>query len=163
MVKYINSIKEIYIKENYHNNQRVFFTGINTGGVIAKILSTLLQRKSIAFISFPVEMDIVQNRFRYDDSYMNYITNVFQSDGVFSMPDGDHTINIAIDIPPFHQSKFCSSDFCEVFSRFDNIYRTFCTMSEICNKGNQFNEYCKTTIGEKNIEIIRDSLKDSDE
>ena len=163
MVKYINSIIKIFHKENYQNNQRVFFTGINTGGVIAKILSGLLQRKSISFLSFPVEMDFVQRRFRFDDSYMNYITNVFQSDGVFSMPDGDHAINIAMDIPSFHQSKHCSSDFCEVFSRFDNIYRTFCTMSEICDKGNQFHEYCKTTIGEKNIEIIRDSLKDSEE
>lgn len=162
ITKYVKSIIEIYNKENFDDDDNVFFTGINCGGVIAKILGTLLHHKSISFISFPMDMNFLEHLFHFPSSYMSYVTNVFNIDGIFSHPDSDHAINIGIDMPIFYKSKFCSSGFCEIFSKTDNIYRTFCTMSEICGKGNQFNYYCKNTIGEKNLEIIRESLQESD-
>ena len=159
---YVKSIIEIYKKENFDDNEIVYFTGINCGGVIAKIVGTLLHRKSISFLSFTMEMDFLETLFHFSSSYMNYVTNVFNIDGFFSQPDSDYAINIGIEMPIFHKSKFCTSDFCDIFSKNDNIYRTFCTMSELCGNGNQFHYYCEKTIGEKNLEIIRESLQEND-
>ncbi|KAK8890333.1 hypothetical protein M9Y10_035108 [Tritrichomonas musculus] len=162
MVKYVKSIREIYEKENFSEHDNVLFTGINAGGVIAKVVGTLSERRSISFISFPMAMDFLEHLFHFPSNYMSYVTNVFNIDGIFSKPDSEHTINIGIDTPLFHQSPFCTTGFCEIFSRVDYIYRTFCTMSETCGRGNQFNYYCRKTIGEKNLETIRENLQETD-
>lgn len=162
IVKYANSIIDIYKKQNDDLKENVIFTGINCGGVIAKIVGTLMHRKSISFLSFPMGMDFLEHLFHYSSTFMSYVTNVFNIDGIFSHPDSDHTINIGIDMPVFYKTKFCTSGFCDLFSKTDNIYRTFCTMSETCGKGNQFKYYCEKTIGEKNLNIIRESLLESD-
>ena len=107
-------------------------------------------------------MDFLEHLFHFPSNYMSYVTNVFNIDGIFSKPDSEHTINIGIDTPLFHQSPFCTTGFCEIFSRVDYIYRTFCTMSETCGRGNQFNYYCRKTIGEKNLETIRENLQETD-
>lgn len=107
-------------------------------------------------------MDFLESLFHYPESYISYVTHVFNVDGIFSHIDSDNANNIGIDTPLFYQSKWCTSGFCDIFSRTDHIYRSFCTMSEICGKGNQFNYYCVNTIGEKNLEIIRESLQDEE-
>ena len=140
----------------------MIFTGINSGGVMAKIVGTLVYRKSISFLSFPMGMDVLEHLFHYSTTFMSHVTNVFNIDGFFSHPDSDHTVNIGIDVPIFTKSKYCTADMCEMFSKADNIYKTFCTMSETCGKGNQFKKYCEQVIGENNLEIIRKSLEESD-
>ena len=159
IVKYVKSIIDIYNKEKFNDDDQVFFTGINCGGVIAKIVGTLLNRKSISFLSFPIEMDFLKHLFHFSSNNMNYVINVFNIDGFFSHPDSDYALNIGINTPVFYKSKFCTSDFCGIFSKADNIYKTFCTMSELCGKGKQFNYYCMNTIGESNLETIRKSLR----
>ena len=72
------------------------------------------------------------------------------------------TLIIGLDAPIFKKRFLCTSDYCYMFSRTDNVYRSFCTMSEICGKGNQFNYYCENSIGKKYINIIRDNLEEND-
>ncbi|KAK8857733.1 hypothetical protein M9Y10_016141 [Tritrichomonas musculus] len=159
IVKYVNSIRKIYDQLNISQNENVLFTGINCGGVIAKISGTLLYQRSISFISFPIELDFLQNWFHYSLSDASLVTNVFNVESFFSVPDTQYANNIGIDTPAYQKSKYCTSDFCEMFSKLDNVYKTFCSMSEICGKGNQFDYYCQKTIGEKYVRIIRENLK----
>ena len=152
MANYVRSIIDIYPKENLID-ENVLFTGINCGPMIAKIFDTLLQHKSISFLSFPMKMNFLENLFHFYTKDISYVTNILNIGGFFSHHDSDYATYIGINTHIFYKS-----DFCDVFSRADNIYRSFCTMPEICRKGNQFNYYCLYTIGERNLEIIRKSV-----
>ena len=161
-VKYVKSIIDIYENESLNDHERVIFSGINCGGVIAKIVGTLLHRKSISILSFPLDIDFIQHLFEFPTFYTSYITNVFNVDGWFSHPDSNYAVNIGIDTSIFIKRFLCTSGFCDFFSRTDNVYQSFCTMAELCGKANQFNYYCENTIGKKDIDIIRNHLKDEE-
>lgn len=158
IVKYVKSIMNIYYKENL-NDERILFTGINCGGVIAKIVGTLLHQKSISFLSFPIDIDFIQNLFNFSSYYIGYITNIYNVDGFFSHSDSDYANNIGFSTPVFKKSKDCTSKFCDLESRLDNVYESFCAMSEICGKGIQFNYYCENIIGKKYLDIIRENIQ----
>ena len=128
----------------------------------AKIVGTLLHRKSISFISFPIDNDLFETLFEFQSSYISLATNVYNVDGFFSGQEPRYATNIGIDMPIFDKTKFCTSGICEINSKTDNVYRTFCTMSEICGKGNQFGYYCENIIGKEDLETIRESLKEND-
>lgn len=161
MVKYVNEIIDIYNKENL-DNESVLFAGINSGGIIAKIVGSLLKCKSISFVSLPIDNDLFNNMFDLDSSYLSLITNVYNVDGFFSSQEPNYATNIGIEIPVFDRKKYCTSGICNIKSKTDNVYRTFCTISEICGRGNQFNYYCENIIGKKDIETIHQSLEEND-
>lgn len=66
-------------------------------------MGTLLHRKSISFLSFPISIDFIQHLFDFSDHYMGYITNIFNVDGLYSHPDSNYAVNIGIDIPIFEK------------------------------------------------------------
>ena len=159
MVKYVNSIINIYEKYNFTDDERVLFAGINCGGAIAKIVGTSLQRKSISFISFAIDNNLFNLMFGFSLPFVSLVTNVYNVEGFFSDQEPRYATNIGINIPVFDKKKFCTSGICDINSKTDNVYRTFCTISEICGKGNRFNYFCENIIGKDDVETIRMSLK----
>lgn len=162
MVKYVNSIIDIYNKAELENEGKVLFAGINCGGVIAKIVGTILHRKSISFISFPIGNDLFEMMFDFSSSFIGFVTNIYNVDGFFSDQEPAYATNIGIEMPVFDKKKFCSSGICEINSKTDNVYRTFCTISELCGKGDRFEYYCENIIGENDLQTIRESLMEND-
>ena len=156
------SILDIYNKAELEKEENVLFAGINCGGAIAKIVGTILHRKSISFISFPINNDLFQMMFDFSSSYLGLVTNVYNVDGFFSDQEPAYATNIGISMPVFDKTKFCTSGVCEINSKTDNVYRTFCTISELCGNGNQFNYYCEKIIGKHDLETIRENLKEND-
>lgn len=104
MVKYVNEIINIYNKNNLEN-ERVIFAGINSGGIIAKIVGSMLKRKSISFLSLPFDNDLFNTMFDLDSSYLSLITNVYNVDGFFSSQEPNYATNIGIEIPVFDHKK----------------------------------------------------------
>lgn len=86
---------------------------------------------------------------------------MYNVDSCFSDQEPSYATNIGIEIPLFDHKKYCTSGICEINSKTDNVYRTFCTISEICGKGSKFNYYCENIIGEKDLETIRESLREN--
>lgn len=153
---------DFYKNYSLDNEDKVIFSGINCGGVIAKIVGTLLHRNSISFISFPIDNNFFEIMFDFSTTYMSLVTNVFNVDGFFSDLEPRLATNIGINMPVFNKKAFCTSGICELNSKVDNVYRTFCTISETCGAGNRFYYFCENIIGKADLQIIRESLLEND-
>lgn len=101
--------------------------------------------------------------FDFSPSYISLATNVYNVEGFFSDQEPRFATNIGIELPVFNSNKFCTSGICEINSKTDNVYRTFCTMTEICGQGNRFYYYCENVLGKNDLETIRESLRENDD
>lgn len=134
---FVDPIEEIYASKNYNENATVIFTGINIGGMFAKVLGMIHKKHGIGFITLPAFNDYFLNSFDFDDEDAIYITNVYNFNGWFTMQEPDVATNIGI--PWISGSNFIERD---------SVYRTFCTITEMCGYSQQFYNYCKTVVGD---------------
>lgn len=154
---YIDTILDICINNEIDQQDRVLFTGINTGGTFAKIAGIQLKKYSLSFLTLPISGDFSVDTFGIEEADMSYVTNIFINKAVFAISEPDVATNIgvfAIDYknPP----KWCKSDICHFNMKKESVYPALCEIAGLCGKNSQFDHYCKTVIGEDNVNTIRD-------
>ena len=143
---FLDPIEEIYQSKNYDKDTKILFTGINIGGLFSKTLAMINKKQGIGFISFPVFNDYLQNYFDFEDDDSIYITNVYNYNGLYSMQEPNLATNIGI---PQNEHQFSVDT--------DSVYKTFCTIAEMCGEGPKFSNYCSSTV--ENMDEIREYLK----
>ena len=143
---FLDPIEEIYKSKNYDKDTKILFTGINIGGLFSKTLAMINKKQGIGFISFPVFNDYLQNYFDFEDDDSIYITNVYNYNGLYSMQEPNLATNIGI---PQNEHQFSVDT--------DSVYKTFCTIAEMCGEGPKFSNYCSSTV--ENMDEIREYLK----
>jgi hypothetical protein len=137
---FIDPILEKYDQEQPPN---VLFSGINVGGLISKTLALVRHEQGIGFLSLPVFNDFFQYAYDFGPEDALYITNVYNYEGTFALPEPAVATNIGI---PWVTSSSISRD---------TVYRSVCTMAELCGKSEQFQEFCIASIGEDELNILR--------
>jgi hypothetical protein len=159
---FMNTISEIVESVNA---SEFLFTGINVGGLFAKALGMKYQTNGISFLSYPIIDDMLGPLFGVDDNNALYVTNVHTFDGVFTGQEPEKATNYGI---PWIGASFLKnlenvSGLADVnvgTSIRDSVYRTFCILSEMCGRGDQFGPYCENAIGGQDLLFIRTALQD---
>jgi hypothetical protein len=151
----IYAAMDVYDERGY-NESDVIFSGINTGGLYAKALSLLLEKPGVGFLSFPVFTDYFTSIFDLDGDAAWWITNVHTQEGLFTTSEPELAINFAI--PWIVTPSFFDNTVFGTLVR-DTVYKSFCILAELCGGDDQFWEYCNTTIGWDEVELLRESLE----
>jgi hypothetical protein len=138
----VQKASEVYEDQRIAADSPVLFVGVNSGGTIAKRLALLKRRRSISFLSPPMDLDEFDNRHDLEDNATQWVTNVVNKDGLFSGEDTGFGENFALTGDP------------DIIGN-DQIYRSFCNLAEICGHHAQFEEYCIKAIGVEDLATIR--------
>ena len=136
---FIHPIEDIYNSKNYPENTKIVFTGINIGGLFSKTIGMITKKQGISFISFPSFNDYFLHSFDFSDDDAMYITNVYNYNGFWALQEPEVASNIGI--PWVENSELIRSD---------SVYRTFCTIAEMCGKGPRFSHFCSTVVDDYN-------------
>jgi hypothetical protein len=154
-VEVVEKVQEIYDGMDLED-RNVIFTGINTGGLYAKTLALMNARPGVAFLSFPVYNDYFVSLFEIsgDDAWL--IVNVHTSEGLFTGPEPALSANIAVPWIP-SPSMFDGT----VISSWirDTVYKTLCTLAELCHPDGQLQEYCVHAIGPEEVDIVKEGIE----
>lgn len=154
---YIEKVLEICIENKINEQERVLFTGINIGGAFAKIAGIQLKKYSLSFLTLPISSDFSVDTFGIEDEDMSYVTNIFVHKAVFAIAEPDVATNIGIfSIDYRTPPEWCKSEICHFNMRKESVYPAVCEIAGLCGKNSQFDNYCKTTIGEKDVATIQD-------
>jgi hypothetical protein len=132
----------IYNDEGLTPGSSVVFVGINTGGLLAKVLGMLTEHRGIGFISMPANCDEFQFQYEFDERHLKWGTNIFNLDGLFGVTDEGIGANFVLTGSPGVIGM-------------DAVYPSFCNLAEICGLGEQFRTYCETAIGSESVAEIR--------
>jgi hypothetical protein len=154
VVDAVDVVQRVY-DELDTDGSNVVFTGINTGGLYAKVLAVTNKRPGIAFLSFPIYNDYFMSLFELSEDDAWYIINVHTSEGLFTGPEPALATNIAVPwiaTPSFFDEIVISS-----WVR-DTVYKTLCTLGELCHVHSQLDEYCLAAIGQAEVDIVNDGL-----
>ena len=143
----VNRTLEEYHKRNFTVTDNVVFVGINTGGVVAKILGMKTGHLGFSFMSFNAFTDLLQYmRLDEDDSWL--IVNMFHRGGWVSVQEPKLANNMilpsAIDTP-FKDDK----------------RPTFCTMALSCSNWEQYDEFCRQLLDDEFINMVHDYIEKS--
>lgn len=158
---YIETIIEICKENHIDEEDRVLFTGINIGGAFAKVAGTQLKKYSLSFLNLPISGDFSIDTFGTDENDMSYITNVFVNDAVFALSEPDVATNIGIfSIEYKEPPKWCKSDICHFNLKKESVYPALCEIAGLCGKNSQFDNYCKTVLGKKDVDTIKEFVMD---
>lgn len=103
--------------------------------MFSKVLGMLHKKQGIGFVTLPTFNDYFLNDFDFDDEDSIYITNVYNYNGWFTKQEPDLATNIGI---PWVSSSFSIER--------DSVYRTFCTITEMCGHGQKFYNYCSSVV-----------------
>jgi hypothetical protein len=147
------------------NSTRLMFTGINIGGLFAKALGMKYGTVGMSFLSFPIVDDLLGPLFDIDEKNALFVTNIHTFGGVFTAQEPQTATNFGI---PWIGSAYLEnvrdvaglSDFKVGTVIRDSVYRSFCILSEICGRNQQFGPYCEEAIGERDLLFIRSALHD---
>jgi hypothetical protein len=120
------------------------FVGINLGGLIAKALGMITKRPGISFLSYPAFNDIFATEFGFDESAAWHIINIFNYEGLFTLPERDIGTNLGI--PWVEAPSWIANTIFPNVNR-DTVYQSFCVYAQICGAGPQFDEYCGAAVG----------------
>lgn len=157
ITNFVDPLIKICDEINVKDNDRVMFTGINIGGTFAKILGMLYGKQAVSFLSFPVFNDFVTYNYEFEEIDSTFITNIFNIGGLFALPEDGVANNIGIPWIPdtLDTIKSCSNkEMCGLATEKDSVYRSFCTVSNICGKVEQFGNYCESIIGKTYVDLI---------
>lgn len=132
--QFINPIQDVY-EINYSNSKNVVFTGLNIGGLFAKVLGMKNNRAAVSFFSYPVFTEIIQSFFDFSMENSLNITNVYNMEGSGSVEEHDIISNIGIPVLD------TSSNFNK-----EGVYQSLCTIASICRTQPIYNEYCKHAL-----------------
>lgn len=137
----------------------VIYTGLNTGGTFAKLLSAKNGLPGISFLAFPVYNDYLEFTFDLEDENSIEIYNIYNFDSLFTMSEPEVATNIGYYAPDSYFPR-CSGKICnfKVASRL--IYQNFCSLAENCGKGYQFDQYCRAILGDDIVDTIRENILD---
>jgi hypothetical protein len=119
------------------STEKVVFSGINIGGLFAKILGLMKKDQSVSFHSFSVFNDFLASQYDLNQNDAFYITNVFNHYGIFSLQEPNLATNFGILTIPN-----------PILNR-DTIYLSFCMLAELCDERLKFNDYCESIIEKK--------------
>jgi hypothetical protein len=94
-------------------------------------------------VSHPVFNDVFDEEFGFQEKDAWHVVNVFNYGGLFTMPEPELASNFGIPWiePP---SVLDKTVFTNV--RRDMVYQSFCTLAELCARGNQFDDYCAAAV-----------------
>jgi hypothetical protein len=120
---------DIYNDYEFAKDAKVVFVGIDTGGVLAKVLALITGHHGIGFISLPVTTELFDGRYDYDERNAKLTTNVFNLDTLIGNEDQLVGENFAI-----------PGD-ADVIGM-DMTYPSFCNLAETCGYHRQFAQYC---------------------
>lgn len=132
---FIDPVEEIIASKRYSDDEKILFTGINIGGMFSKVLGMIHKKQGIGFVTLPTFNDYFLNDFDFEDDDSIYITNVYNYNGWFTKQEPDLATNIGI---PWISSSLPIER--------DSVYRTFCTISEMCGQGQKFYNYCSSVV-----------------
>ncbi|KAK8897965.1 hypothetical protein M9Y10_000209 [Tritrichomonas musculus] len=158
---YIDKIIEICKENKIDEEERVLFTGINIGGTFAKIAGIQLKKYSLSFLTLPISGDFAIGTFDIEEEDMSYVTNVFVNNAVFGISESDVATNIGIFALEYKEPpKWCKSDICHFNMKKESVYPVVCEIAGLCGRNSQLDNYCKTIIGEKDVNTIKDFVMD---
>ena len=132
---FVDPIETVIKSQKFIDNTTALFTGIGVGGLISKAMGMVHKKQGIGFISFPTFNDYFRYALDFDDEDSIFVTNLFNYDGFFTLPEPKVATNIGI---PYVTNPFPL--------RRDEVYQTFCTMAEMCGFGPKFTNYCSAVI-----------------
>lgn len=161
VVDFVDPLLKICNDMNVSSKPNILFTGINIGGAFAKILGMLQKQQAVSFLSMPAFNDFFIYSYDFSEIDATFITNVFNYGGLFALPENNIASNIGI---PWVSDSFdtiaaCSTEgICELSAEKDSVYRSFCTIADMCGKVEQFGHYCEAVIGQTHVELIHDYL-----
>lgn len=141
----VKNVLAEYEKHNYSVTDNVVFAGVNTGGVVAKILGMKTGRLGFSFLALNTFTDLLQfMNLNEDESWL--IINLFHRGGWFSAQEKGLANNIVLP------------------SVIDTILKddkrpTFCTMALSCESHLQYEEFCRQMMGDEFVEDVHRYLK----
>jgi hypothetical protein len=141
----VQKASQIYDDMEMSHDARMVFVGVNSGGTIAKRLALLKRRRGISFLAPSIDLDEFTTRYEVDDTSMQWATTVVNMEGLFSGEDPGCSENFAL----VGDSDVIGND---------PVYPSFCNLAELCGHHNQFDEYCRTAIGQQELAAIRGYL-----
>ena len=141
----VNRTLEEYHKRNFTATDNVVFVGINTGGVVAKILGMKTGHLGFAYLSFNAFTDLLQYM-RLDEDNSWLIVNMFHRGGWFSVQEPNLANNIIL--PSVIDSIFK-----------DDKRPTFCTMALSCSYWEQYDEFCRQLMGDEFVAKVYDHVE----
>jgi hypothetical protein len=154
-LEFIDRALEEFARVAETSDNPVLFTGINTGGVLAKALALRTQCVGIAFLSFAVFDNYLMTGLPFEEDDSWWLINVHTVSGVFAVQEPQMSTNIAvpwIDSPSWLESTVFSS-----FIR-DKVYKTFCTLVEMCSQPH-FDPFCRAALGEDEFNVVKEGVK----
>lgn len=160
---FIDPLIKICEEEDVRDNENIIFTGINVGGIIAKLLGNLYKKQSVAFLSFPIYNDLFMYTYNISKELAGYVTNIFTYEGLFSTQEPSAGTNIGIPWvkgPNDFNPSCTANGICDISFEKESVYRSFCTIVEICGKIDQFYGFCNTTITGEDMEAIRNYIEE---
>jgi hypothetical protein len=140
---FLRAAEGIYASYGLNEESSVIFTGVNVGGVLAKVLGTRTAHQGIGFVSMQGTDTEFVYRYGIDNKNSRFITNVFNLHGAFGLQEESGGDDFAIS-GPF-----------DVLDR-DSVYESFCNLAEMCGHHHQFGQYCSHIIGSNRVQSIRD-------
>ena len=147
---FITPVEEIIDSRGYTDDDKILFTGINIGGMFSKVLGMIYKKHGIGFVSLPSFNDYFLNDFDIDDDDSMHVTNVYNYNGWFTKQEPDLATNIGV---PWIPSPLPIER--------DSVYRTFCTIAEMCGQGPHFYNYCSTVVDD--IESISEFFSENND
>ena len=147
---FINPVEEVIASKGYSEKDKILFAGINIGGMFSKVLGMIHKKHGIGFISLPSFNDYFVDDFGIDDDDAMYITNVYNYNGWYTKQEPDLATNIGV---PWIPSSLSIER--------DSVYRTFCTIVEMCGQGPKFYNYCSKVIDD--VEEISNFFSENNE
>jgi hypothetical protein len=126
-----------------NRDSKVLFTGVDVGGVLAKLLGMLTEHRGIGFLSMQAADSQAVYRYNIGVKERRLITNVFNERGTIGVGEAQAGEDFAIP-GPF-----------DVLNR-ASIYDSFCNLAVMCGHHRQFQEYCEAAIGADRVNRIRE-------
>ena len=127
--------------------ENLVFTGVNSGGVVAKIMGMSTGKTAFAFMSFNIFTDLLQYM-NLNEELSLVIVNLFHRDGWFSVQEPGLANNIVL--PSIIDTVFK-----------DDKRPTFCTMALSCKNHLQYEEFCRQLMGDEFVDDVNEYLKES--
>jgi hypothetical protein len=154
-VEMVDAAQEVFDSLGLEN-EPVIFSGINTGGLYAKALAITNKKLGISFLSFPVYNDYFTSMFELDGDDASRIVNVHTSEGLFTFQEPQIATNVAV--PWIPSPSILDGTVHDSWIR-DTVYKSFCTLTQLCYDDERFAEYCLAAIGEEEVGIVEEGLE----
>lgn len=135
----------VFYGGGWYRLKNLVFAGVNSGGVVAKIMGLSTMRTAFAFMSFSAFTDLLEYM-NLEEEYSFLIVNLFHRDGWFSVQEPGLANNIVL--PSIIDTIFK-----------DDKRPTFCTIALSCENHLQYEEFCRQLMGDEFVDEVNTYLK----